>query len=111
MRTSIFVLLLQVPVSSARRANAISRAARRPVHEDGPVPARVEHTQSDGGRERRRGGRVPGQPLGGRQIAYCEVHTPRGQSSMMASSNENEGDGLSVGELMEIQVIAAYCRL
>ena len=30
---------------------------------------------------------------------------------MMASSNENEGDGLSVGELMEIQVIAAYCRL
>ena len=41
------------------------RAARRPVHEDGAVPARAERAQSDGGRERRRGGRVPG-PAAGR---------------------------------------------
>lgn len=38
----------------------------------------------------------PGQPLGVRKIAFCENHTPRGQRycSMMASSSEDEGDGV-----------------
>ena len=54
-----------------------------------------------------------GQPLGVRKIAYCEGHTPHGQRycSMMTSSSEEEGDGLRFGELVEVQVIAAYCRL
>ena len=82
------------------------RAARQPEHEDGVAGSRMA------GANDVVAAASPGQPLGVRKIVYCKVHTPRGQRycSMMASSSEDEGDGLRVGELMEVQVIDAYCR-